>query len=726
MNNYNRLANDISEGLGNELEKNNEKKIIPLGRNTIANDNINSINYLGENINNNNFGNFGQKLNGKPNNLNIGFIINDINNNNYSVDSSLKKPLQENKENISSNKNNITQLLNNSNTNYSNNPTINDFNSNSNNNIFPANQDNNNSNININTSSFQQNNNLNQNINQAFDQPKKLFNFQNNNQTSNNDIEKNNINNINPFNQQIKDNSISSIGEINDNNVNQNGKEVEKESNDKPAQNIFASILDENNNKTNNNLFNTNSNKKEKNNLNIFPGNIISQIDDNRVFNSNNEIFSNNPSFNNDINNMNNAPSNKLLPEINMNKDNKTEKNSFSFENNNNNNQIPINSNSKNLILSSPFTQIITNNNNQFLNANNPNINSGSSSSSNNLNINMNNNMYNTPAQNKNSLNIMDSKYLAGLAYNCKTILEEANESESDIKNQKERDINIEYYLKKPFILSPIPTTNKIKIITEDESDENIISLTFPPNFNISSFLYKCSHCNHNNKLYISGGILNPGKSQTSSNKFFMIDLSKFNINNNINSCLIELPSMIYSRSNHSMIRYNKEIFAVGGEDSNTVEKYDIEKNIWIEIGPMIKKRSNTMLAIHNGYLYAFFGKGENGKYPESIERINLEKNNSFWEMILYSNPSNINTKLYGCGMYQIDDLIYFLGGKCNEKAIDDIFFFNFIDRNIGLTDSKLSFKESFRENTLFNLGKKIVQISEGKFFGVYLQIYVK
>ena len=132
------------------------------------------------------------------------------------------------------------------------------------------------------------------------------------------------------------------------------------------------------------------------------------------------------------------------------------------------------------------------------------------------------------------------------------------------------------------------------------------------------------------------------------------------------------------------------------------------------------------MLAIHNGYLYAFFGKGENGKYPESIERINIQNNNSFWEMILYSNPSNINTKLYGCGMYQIDDLIYFLGGKCNEKAIDDIFFFNFIDRNIGLTDSKLSFKESFRENTLFNLGKKIVQISEGKFFGVYLQIYVK
>jgi len=78
------------------------------------------------------------------------------------------------------------------------------------------------------------------------------------------------------------------------------------------------------------------------------------------------------------------------------------------------------------------------------------------------------------------------------------------------------------------------------------------------------------------------------------------------------------------------------------------------------------------------------------------------------------------------CGMYQIEGLMYFLGGKCNDKPIDDIFFFNFNERNLGLIDSKLSFKESFKENTLFNLGKKIVQICDGKFFGVYLQIFVK
>ena len=96
------------------------------------------------------------------------------------------------------------------------------------------------------------------------------------------------------------------------------------------------------------------------------------------------------------------------------------------------------------------------------------------------------------------------------------------------------------------------------------------------------------------------------------------------------------------------------------------------------------------MLAIDNDYLYAFFGKGENNKYPESIERLNIKNKNSIWEIILFSNPSNIDTRLYGCGIYQIDELIYFFGGKYNEICSDEIFFFNIIERVIDKSDSKL------------------------------------
>ena len=732
MNNYNKRMDKIGEE--DELEfENNQNNNNNKGRNTMFPENINSINYSDNNSNNNSNNNNNnddynrgreQPSNGKVNNVINMFNNNNIinrNNNNYSIDSTLKKPVESINENNIENKNNMTQILNNTNTNYTNsNPFIN-YNLNSNNNE--------NTNLNLNSS---KDNNIDKNSNQSYG-TKNIFGFLNKNEQNNN-MNNNNENNpfIQPTTQNIKlndNNNNNNVNQfiqpesqntkiLNDNNMNKNGKEYNN--------NIFGSILDNNKNNNDTNIFNTISNKKNNNTI-LFSGNAISPIVDNKILdtNSNNGIFSNNSSFNYDLNN------NKIGDQTNkdnINMENNSNKNPFILDKNR---QITFkqDSNPQNLTtLSSPFSKIDTNNNNMnnnnFINNldNNSNINS-----SQNLNCDINNNK----DKNKNfNINLMNSKYLAGLVHNCKAILEEANESGSDIKTLTERNINIDYYLKKNFILCPIPTTNKIKIITDDENDENFMTIKFPSNLNISSFLYNCAHCNHNKRLYISGGTLNPNSSpNTASNIFYMIDLSKLNNSNNNNidsSCIIELSSMIHSRANHSIIGYNNEIYAVGGEDNNSVEKYDIEKDVWIEISSMLKKRSNTMLTIENGYLYAFFGKGENGKYPESIERLNIENQNSIWEMILFSNPNNIDTRLYGCGLYKIDELIYFLGGKCNEKNIDEIFFFNFNDRRIDVTEPKLKWKESFRENQLFKLGNKIVQVCDGKFFGVYLKIFVE
>ena len=708
-NNYNKFVDKISESVEHEFEKNKEKnqKQKFLGRNTIIPEDLNSMNNFGNNnkMNNNyNMENSEQSSNCKINNLNNALSING-NKNNYSIDSTFQKPNQIN--NNTKNQNNLTQLLNNTNTTYSNNPVVNELNANSNNNIIISNK-NQSQKDNQNFSDIQMENSS-QNNSDSFENPKNIVDVsseQNNNK----------INNDNPFTQQLNDISMKNSQQITyNNNIIENGKDINNNINDKKAKNIFDSILTDNKNNNENNTFNTISTKKPYTALNIFPGNDISPISYNRVLNTSNDALSNNSSFNNELKNINSAQAKR---EIIKNNDIKNDnQNPFKFDNNNNQISSNENSNQKNLILSSPFAQISSNNN--ILNNNNIGIINSQS---------INNNISNSTGQNK-KININDSRYLAGLAKNCKTILEEANESESDIKNQKEKNINIEYYIKKPYILCPIPTTNKLKIITEELQDENLISLNFPKNSNIKSFLYNCTHCNYKKKLYISGGKINPGPSQIICNKFYMIDLSKNNNNNNdINKpTIIELSPMLYNRCNHSMIGYNNEIYAVGGENLNSVEKYDIEKDEWIEIGSMIKKRSNTMLAIYNDYLYAFFGKGENDdNYPESIERINITNNNSFWEMILYNNPNNINTKLYGCGLYQIEELIYFLGGKCNGTANDKIFYFNLNGNRFALTDSKLFSKESFRENKLFQLGKKMVQISDGKFSGVYLTINVE
>ena len=743
-NNYNNLVNKISQGVENKLEKikeNNQRQNLP-GRNTIIPENLNTLKNF-ENINNinNDFDmeNSEQSSNDKiNNNFNNAFSINDINGNknNSSIDSSFQKPTSIINDKNIENKNNYTQLLNNTNANNSNNPIINDFNGNSNNNITMPNKGQNQNDSDIQMENSNQNNDF-------FEKPRNIFDNNNiNNNISNNDNNKQNnkmINNDNPFIQQANNIAITNTQQLTDIIKNQNGKDINNNSNDKQAKNIFGSILEDNKNNTENknNIFNTVSNKKQNTELNIFSGNDISPIFDNRALNSNNDNCSNNSSLNNDINNINSAQAKRQMINNNINNDIQNNQNPIKFENNNNSQISNENSNQKNLILSSPFSQISSNNNNNIFNGNIGTANSKNTNSNmfNNNNIettstqNTNGNASGSAGQNKN-ININDSRYLAGLARNCKTILEEANESESDIKSQKEKNINIEYYLKKPYILCPIPTTNKLKIVTEDLSDENIISLNFPSNSNITTFLYNCAHCNYNKRLYISGGIINPGTFEKMSNKFYMIDLSKINSNNNDNaeSLIVELSPMLYNRCNHSLIGYNNEIYAVGGENLNSVEKYDIEKDEWIEIGSMIKKRSRAMLAIHNEYLYAFFGKGEDeNNYPESIERVNITNNNSFWEMILYSNPSNINTKLYGCALYQIDnDLIYFIGGKYDEAANDEIFYFHLNDRRFARTDSKLVFKESFRENRLFQLGNKIVQISDGKFSGVYLTIYVQ
>ena len=140
----------------------------------------------------------------------------------------------------------------------------------------------------------------------------------------------------------------------------------------------------------------------------------------------------------------------------------------------------------------------------------------------------------------------------------------------------------------------------------------------------------------------------------------------------------------------------------------------------------MINNRSYPNLFIYEGYLYAFFGKNNDG-YVKNIERLNLTNPQSQgWEMILFDNPNEVDVRIYGCALYQVDELIYFFGGKYLEQDTDGIFFVNMKERLIDRTDNKLKWKESFRENTLFQLGNRFVQISDGKYYGTYLKVVVE
>jgi hypothetical protein len=103
-------------------------------------------------------------------------------------------------------------------------------------------------------------------------------------------------------------------------------------------------------------------------------------------------------------------------------------------------------------------------------------------------------------------------------------VYEEVSESESELKNRniEKKYLTIQYYLKKDFILCPIPGTTKIKIVTDDEKDENILTIFFPKDIGISCFLDNCAHCNYEGKLYISGGIIENNEKTNSNNNIFL------------------------------------------------------------------------------------------------------------------------------------------------------------------------------------------------------------
>ena len=300
--------------------------------------------------------------------------------------------------------------------------------------------------------------------------------------------------------------------------------------------------------------------------------------------------------------------------------------------------------------------------------------------------------------------------------YNIQTI-QEINNVESDI------NIDVKKYFKSTYILSPIPQTNSIKIITSNISEESTIPLKFPENFGFNNFFLDCAHCNCllNKCLYVSGGI-ESFSNQNSSNILLCIDITQ-----NDELKVRKLANMNFARRAHTMISEGKYIYALGGEDLNSVERYDIENDIWEILPPMICKRMYPILHVNNGYLYAFFGKYKNGDYPCSIERLNINNTDNnikpAWEMVIFSNPKNLDVRIYGSALLEYSGMLYFFGGKINETTSNKIFFYNFETRIFEKEDTEVLWYEYFRENKLYPINERVVQCSDNKYFGVYITI---
>ena len=337
------------------------------------------------------------------------------------------------------------------------------------------------------------------------------------------------------------------------------------------------------------------------------------------------------------------------------------------------------------------------------------------------------NNMNNNGSVNKNTIITYTTSNNNGLN-NFHKYLDKKNVIQEEIMTESETEIrrptDIRRFLNTQYILCPVTQTHCIKVITSVDSEERTVPLKFPENYGFSSFFLDCAHCNslYNKCLYVSGGIQTSLTSQKKSNILLCIDITKPD-----DFKVVKKASMNYPRCGHTMISDGKYIYAVGGEDMNSVERYDIDNDVWEILPNMISKRMYPILYVYNGYLYSFFGKYKNGEYPGSIERLNISGNSRVekpaWEMVTFSNNKNLDLRYYGCALHEIKGLLYFFGGKCNEQTTERIFYFNFESRFIEIEDNQSLWKEYFRENRLYKLGERLVQCSESKFFGVYLRL---
>ena len=270
-----------------------------------------------------------------------------------------------------------------------------------------------------------------------------------------------------------------------------------------------------------------------------------------------------------------------------------------------------------------------------------------------------------------------------------KTYIGDPNKN-SIIKSKKD-PINIIY---------PISNTSRVIIETSEGNSPNGKQLEkfieFPVTAELTKFLEGNGFCNYKNKLYISGGFYK----NLPSSFFIKYDPSY--------KTVIIMPPMKINKANHSMIGYDDKIYSIGGINNNKCEYFNIKEMKWEPIANLfVEERQFPMLYIYHNFLYAFGGLTSKNEILSTVERINLKNPKSKWELVTYTNPDNIDTKIYGCGIIPCDEnSIFLFGGKNKDGLLKKVFKFNFSNNSFQKSGfyAALDLPVYFRENILHKL----------------------
>jgi hypothetical protein len=243
--------------------------------------------------------------------------------------------------------------------------------------------------------------------------------------------------------------------------------------------------------------------------------------------------------------------------------------------------------------------------------------------------------------------------------------------------------------------MSVVPHFKDLKVYSDSKTMIKRQHVDFPSSLiGISTFPDNMIWVNSNGKLYMTGGLVNG----TPIPNFLVYDVFANNIS--------RLSDMTTARDNHSMLLHDNFIYVVGGSDTNTCEKYNLQTSAWIKLNSLQSGATQrSILLVKNNFLYAFFGILA-GEYVDHIERLNLKNLKSKWEYVSYKNPDNIDLKMIGSGIIEIGDSeIYMFGGKTKDEVKNTAISYDFKDNTFRKLDLALEDGTYFMESKLLRFG---------------------
>jgi hypothetical protein len=236
------------------------------------------------------------------------------------------------------------------------------------------------------------------------------------------------------------------------------------------------------------------------------------------------------------------------------------------------------------------------------------------------------------------------------------------------------------------------PFFNKIERILLDTKEEE-----FPICFALYNRLPYC---------FCSGGKVKIDDEFSQLNEFFTLKRTGLKTFEKI-----ILPGMLENKSNHCLfeIPYLKSICALGGENSNEVEVFNLEEKTWDNLPELNSIREGASCCVVNDiFIYCFFGYNtETGEYLTSIEKLDLEQNKD-WELLNpYGNKASMKKKFCGNIHYRqnFEEKIFIVGGRnvFNNES-QDWMSYNVINNTIEKMDTNLPYKSSFNCNSFIKL----------------------